>query len=236
MFKALGRLFGASKGRPESSLELHTSETCPECGSRLAQNAEGWGKRPREPFGVGQVGLPGDSPRQSGDWYCPNQDCPARIRERIAHWCAPEAMDIPGVNAALVRTLVGKGLAYDVGEIYRMKLKEIAALEGMSQEAAQQLFDAITASMKRDAWRVLFGLSIPTVGAVEAAALGKGFPSVDAVFAAGAPRLVKEAGVLEAVARNIVHWYGDGVNRRLVKRLEKAGLNLKSELYHAGGD
>jgi DNA ligase (NAD+) len=144
-------------------------------------------------------------------------------------------MNIAGVDSALVGTLVGKGLAYDVGEIYRLKLKEIVALEGMSPEAAQRLFDAISASMKRDAWRVLFGLGIPTVGAEEARALGKGFPSVDAVFAAGVPRLMREGGVNEVVAENIVRWYGDSVNRRLVKRLEKAGLNFKSGLYHGGG-
>jgi hypothetical protein len=56
---------------------------------------------------------------------------------------------------------------------------------------------------------------------------------VDAVFAAGAPRLIREGGVNEVVAENIVRWYGDSVNRRLVKRLEKAGLNFKSGLYHA---
>ena len=168
-------------------------------------------------------------------WACPNQDCPARIRERIAHWCSPEALDIAGVDTALIATLVGKGLTYDVAEIYRLKLKEIAALEGMSPEAAQQLFDGITASMKRDGWRLLFGLGIPLVGAAEAQALGRGFPSVDAVFAAGAPRLMREGGVNEVVAESIVRWYGDSVNRRLMKRLEKAGLNFKSGLYHPGG-
>jgi DNA ligase (NAD+) len=196
-------------------VELHASETCAECGSRLARETGG--------------------NELNAVWHCPNQDCPARIRERIAHWCSPEAMDIAGVDAELVGTLVSKGLTYDVGEIYRLKLKEIAALEGMSPEAAQRLFDAITASMKRDAWRVLFGLGIPAVGAVEARALGKGFPSVDAVFAAGAPRLMREGVVNDVVAENLVRWYADSVNRRMVKRLEKAGLNFRSELYRPGG-
>lgn len=192
---------------------FHPTATCPECGSRLA--------RPR------------DAADPAG-WNCPNQDCPPQIRARIEHWCSPEAMDIAGVDAALVATLVGRGLTYDVAEIYRLKLKEIAALEGMSPERAQQLFDAITASMKRDAWRLLFGLGIPLVGAAEAQALGRGFPSVDAVFAAGAPRLMQDAGVSEAVAQCVLRWHSDGVNRRLVKRLEKAGLNFKSELFRPG--
>ena len=61
--------------------------------------------------------------------------------------------------------------------------------------------------------------------------MGKGFPTVDAVCAAGVPHLMKEAGVSEAVAQSIVWWSGDNVNRKLVKRLFKFGVNFKSELY-----
>lgn len=210
MLKALGRIFS----KPEvSHLELHVTQTCSECGTKLARSVE----------------------QARTDWSCPNLDCPARLRERITHWCSAEAMDIAGGDAVLVAKLVGKGLAYDVAELYRIKLKELAALEGMDEAHAKNFFDAITASMKRDSSRVLFGLGIPLVNAVEAQALAKGFPTVDAVFAAGEARLVKDAGVSEAVAQSVTRWYGDNVNRRLVKRLEKAGVNFKSELYRAAG-
>jgi hypothetical protein len=29
------------------------------------------------------------------------------------------------------------------------------------------------------------------------------------------------------MARNVTHWYGDPVNRKLVRRLAKAGVNFK---------
>lgn len=213
MMKSLARWLGLTGGKSVAGgMAFHPTATCPECGSQLARAREA---------------------AVEAAWACPNQDCPPRVRERIAHWCSPESMDIAGVDAALVATLVGKGLTYDVGEIYRLKLKEIVALEGMSQAAAQKTFDGITASMKRDAWRLLFGLDIPLVGAAEAQALGKGFPTVDAVFAAGASRLMKDAVVSEAVAQSVTRWYSDNVNRRLVKRLEKAGVNFKSELYRS---
>ena len=139
-------------------------------------------------------------------------------------------MDVPGADAQLIALLVERGLVRDVAELYRIKVKELTALPGMDAVAAQKIFDALSASLKRDAWRLLFGLNIPLVGAAEAQELLRGFPTVDAVFAAGAPRLMKDAGVSEAVAQSVVRWHSDGVNRRLVRRLRKAGLNFRSEL------
>ena len=49
-------------------------------------------------------------------------------------------------------------------------------------------------------------------------------PAVDDILAAGPERLVKQAGVNDAVARNIAYWYADNVNRRLVRRLRTPDL------------
>ena len=193
--------------KPEKGKTFHDSATCPECGSKLCATTG------------------------HDNWTCPNPDCPAQMRRWLAHWCAPDVMDVAGVDEKLVYLLVERGLAQDVAELYRLKVKEIGALPGWNTEAAQQLFNALTDSTKRDAWRLLFGLSIPQVGAVEAQALARGFPSVAAVFAAGVPRLMKDAKISEAAARNIVRWHSDSINRKLVRRLQKAGLNFKSESY-----
>ena len=128
----------------------------------------------------------------------------------------------------MVALLVQRGLVRDIAELYRVKQKELAALPGIDPATAQHFFDAISASMKREAWRVIFGLGIPQVGATEAQALGRAFPTVDVALSAGAPRLVQDAGLSEAAAQSIVRWYGDGVNRKVLKRLEKLGVNLKS--------
>jgi len=161
-------------------------------------------------------------------WRCPNPDCPAQVRARIEHWCSPAAMDIAGGEAALVAKLVGKGLVRDVAELYRLKVAEIAAIEGMDRNSAKKCFDAIMASRKREAWRLLFGLSIPQVGATEAKSLCRHFALVDNVFAASAERLMQAEGVSAEAARSLVQWHSDGMNRKLVRRLFKAGLNFNS--------
>ena len=227
MFKSLITIFAKLVA---SHVELHESATCPECGSQLARDADGWGERPREPRGESKDGSPGVSPHQPSVWHCPNPDCPPQVLKRVALWASPEAMDIQGCDAALVAQLVQRGLVRDAAEFYRLKFAEIASLDGMDETKTRALWDAIAASKQREAWRVLFGLGIPNIGATEAQTLCKHFATLEDLFAMGRERLAKLDGVTEVMARSVTHWYGDPVNRKLVKRLEKAGVNLKTEL------
>lgn len=224
MLNKLGKLLGKLIASP---VELHPSRTCPECGSQLAREAKGWGERTREPAPSTPAGSPGVSPHQPANWQCPNPDCPPQVLKRVALWVSPEAMDLQCCDTTLVAQLVNRGLVRDAADFYRLKVAEITALEGMTTDRAKQVFDAITASLKREAWRVLYGLGIPNIGTVEAQALCKHFPTLDALFAAGRERLAKLDGVTETAARSLTHWYGDPVNRKIVKRLEKAGVNSK---------
>lgn len=228
MIRLLGKMFGqAFRKQKENCVVVHVSETCAECGSRLCE-ADGCGERPGGPPGVAQAGSPGVSPHQPAEWLCPNPDCPAQVRRGLTHWCSPAAMDIAGGDEKLVALLVRQGLVRDVGELYRLRVKELAALPGMDKDSAQKFFDAITASMKREAWRLLFGLRIPGIGAAEAQSFCQHFATLDALFATGRERLIKLEGVTEVMARNLTHWHGDPVNRKLIRRLEKAGVNFKT--------
>lgn len=212
MIKSLGTLFARLVA---SHVELHASETCLECGSQLARDADG------------SLGV---SPHQSEVWHCPNPDCPPQVLKRVALWASPEAMDIQGCDSALVAQLVNRGLVRDAAEFYRLKFAEIVSLDGMDETKTRALWDAIAASKQREAWRVLFGLGIPNIGAAEAQAFCKHVASLEDLFALGRERLLKLDGVTEVMARSVTHWYGDPVNRKLVRRLAKAGVNFKTEL------
>jgi DNA ligase (NAD+) len=224
MFKALGNILGKLM---TTHVELHASETCPDCGSQLARDADGWGERPREPLGKSPSGSPGVSPHQPEVWHCPNPDCPPQVLKRVTLWASPEAMDIHGCNAALVTQLVQRGLVRDAAEFYRLRFTEIASLDGMDEIKTRALWDAIAASKQREAWRVLFGLGIPNISAVEAQTLCRHFASLEDLFSTGRERLAKLDGVTEVLARNLTHWHGDPVNRKLVQRLARAGVNFQ---------
>jgi len=198
MFKALSNILGKLM---TTHVELHASEICPECGSQLARET-------------------GDT---NGVWLCPNPDCPPQVLKRVALWASPEAMDIRGCDAAMVAQLVQRGLVRDAAEFYRLRFTEIASLDGMDEARTRALWDAISASKQREAWRMLFGLGIPNIGAAEAQMLGRHFTSLEELFAAGRERLATLEGVTEVMARSLTHWYGDPVNRKLMQRLAKAG-------------
>jgi DNA ligase (NAD+) len=137
-------------------------------------------------------------------------------------------MDIGGADRALVAQLVNRGLVRDAAELYSLKLAEVAALEGRGRDFAKVFLEAIAASKSREAWRVLYGLSIPLVDVEVASQLCRQFAALDDILPAGPERMMQTAVVAEAVARSIAQWYGDGANRRLVRRLQKAGVNFKT--------
>jgi len=186
---------------------------CPECGSKVA----------RAPGLVeGDEGVV---------WRCLNPDCPAQVRGRLEHWCARGAMDIEGGGEVLVCQLVKTGLVRDVADLYSLKLADVAGLERMGEKSAQNFLEGVEASKQRDLWRLLFGLGILHVGAGVAKALGRGFATLDDVFAASVDQLTECEDIGEVIAQSVVQWHGDPRNRKLIERLRQAGLNFKSALY-----
>ena len=186
---------------------------CPECGSKVFKTV-------------------GADEEEAAAWRCPNPDCPAQVRGRLEHWCSRGAMDIEGGGEVLVAQLVKCGLVRDVADLYQLKPDEVADLERMGEKSAKNFVDAIAASKARDAWRVLYGLGILHVGAGVAKSLARHFPTLDHIFDASADRLMEAEDIGEVIASSIVQWWDDPVNRKLVERLRKAGLNFKSELFN----
>lgn len=142
-------------------------------------------------------------------------------------------MDIVSGNEVLVTQLVKSGLVRDVAELYRLKVAEVANLERMGEKSGKNFIDAIAASKTREAWRILYGLGILHVGVGVAKSLARHFPTLDHILDASTDQLTEAEGINEAIANSVVQWWGDPVNRKLVGRLRKAGLNFKSELYNS---
>jgi DNA ligase (NAD+) len=185
--------------------------TCPECGSTVSRALS-----------------EGD---EGAVWRCTNPDCPAQIRGRIEHWCSRGAMDMEGGGEVLARQLVQSGLVHDVADLYRLTLEEMLSLERMGEKSASNFLRAVEESKTRDMWRVLYGLGILHVGAGVAKALGRCFASLEDLFAAPLDRLTECEDVGGVIAASVVQWQGDARNRKLLQRLQQAGVNFRSELY-----
>jgi DNA ligase (NAD+) len=101
----------------------------------------------------------------------------------------------------------------------------------MGEKSTKNFLDGVVASKARDMWRVLYGLGILHVGAGVAKAIGRGFPSLEDMFAASVEQLTDCEDVGAVIANSVVQWHGDARNRKLIERLRKAEVNFKSELY-----
>ena len=194
--------------RPKNSEAFALEKKCPECGTAASKATE-----------------------DDVVWRCANPDCPAQVRGRLEHFCARGAMDIEGGGEVLVKQIVERGLAYDVGELYKLKLEEVASLERMAEKSAQNFLDGLEASKQRDLWRLVFGLGILHVGAGVAKALCRHFRDLDELLHATEDQLVAVDDVGEVIAASVFRWFGDPVNRDLIEVLRKAGLNFESAIY-----
>ncbi|MDQ1371968.1 MAG: ligase, partial [Candidatus Thermoplasmatota archaeon] len=149
-------------------------------------------------------------------------------KERLAHFCSRNAMDIEGVGPALIDQLVGAGLVKDVSDLYRLTETDLLTLEGVAEKSARNVLDAVRSSLDKDLGRVLHALGIRHVGRTTAALLADRFGSMDALMTADLDELSRVEGVGSVVAQSVKDFVADGDNRALLSRLAEAGLRMES--------
>jgi DNA ligase (NAD+) len=166
---------------------------------------------------------------------CVAADCPAQLKARLLHFSSRRAMRIEGLGEQLVEQLVEKKMVSDVGDLYRLKLEEVAALERMAEKSASNLMAQIEASKERDLPHLVYGLGIRHVGERTAGILSRHFRSLDCLSKATVEELdaIHEIGM--TVAQSVRDWFDDAGNLFLCKRLGEAGVRTEM-LGGAAGD
>jgi DNA ligase (NAD+) len=160
---------------------------------------------------------------------CPNPSCAAQTQRRIQHFAQRGAMDIDGLGESLVEQLVEAKLAKDPADLYDLTLEQLSGLDRMAEKSARNVLAGIESSKLADLWRLLFGLGILHVGAGAARALAGHFGSLDAIEKATEEQLCDVRDIGEVVAKSIVTWFGREENRKLLRRLREAGVNMKAQ-------
>ncbi len=185
--------------------KFHVPEECPECSSRIYKAEDEVAYR------------------------CVNAACPAKRKESLIHFAGRHAMNIDGLGEKIVDQLVDLGMVKDVADLYHLKLEPLAALERMAEKSAQNLLDEIEASKKLSLSRLIYALGIRFVGERTGQLLAEHFGSLGALKDATEDLLIEVPEVGPKVAASIVEFFSESVNKKLVERLIKAGLNVKEE-------
>lgn len=90
-------------------------------------------------------------------------------------------MDIEGLGPAVVESLVNAGLLKAPGDLYTLRIDEVAKLERMGPKSAENLIHAIERSKQNDLSRLLFAFGIRQVGQKAAKVLAARFGTLDAL-------------------------------------------------------
>lgn len=160
---------------------------------------------------------------------CINLQCPAQVKNWLAHFASRGAMDINGLGESLVEQLVDSGLVKNPAELYSLSKGEVLGLERMGEKSADKLIQGIEESKQRPFERVLFGLGIRHVGKGAAILLANAFRNIEALMAADPERLESIRDIGPIVGRSVVDYFQSPDTCAVIERLRKAGVNFQQE-------
>ncbi len=189
--------------RPVDAREFVMPTECPVCGSPIV--------RPEEEAVA----------RCSGGWI----KCAAQRKGGLLHFVSRRALDIEGLGEQLVEQLVDRGLVTTPADFYRMGLTTLSELDRMAQKSAQNVLDALEKSKSTTLARFIYALGIRHVGESTAKSLARHFGQLDALLQADEAQILEVDDIGPVVARSILNFLADPLNRELIEQLRAAGIH-----------
>lgn len=98
--------------------------------------------------------------------HCPNEECPARMLDKFAHFVSKDGMDIQGLSEATLEKFISKGWINKFSDIYRLNQykDEIIVLDGFGEKSWNRLWQSIQDSRNTTKAKFICALGIPLVG------------------------------------------------------------------------
>jgi DNA ligase (NAD+) len=201
------KIVGVSIGKRKiNAQKVVFIESCPACNQRLIKE-EG-----------------------EAQHYCKNTSaCPPQLKGKIEHFISRKAMDIDGLGAETIDTLVEQGLIKDIADLYDLEFNQLIDLERMADKSVNNLLEGIKASKSQPFEKVLFGLGIRYVGETVSKKMAKAFITMDSIIDASYESLVETDEIGEKIAQSIREFIEDEKNIILLEKLKVAGVRFEKE-------
>ena len=178
--------------RPENAEPVKFIDVCPECGTPL-------------------VRYDGEAAH-----YCPNDTgCPPQIKGRIEHFIARRAMNIDSLGPETVDEYYRRGLVHNIADLYNIRVQDINGA-GNRERSARKIVEGIAKSKEVPFERVVFALGIRFVGETSARLLSRHFKTMDALQSATMQQLMEVDGVGEVIAKSVISYFSNPVNKEIV--------------------
>ena len=192
------------KARTGREKEFTMPARCPACNAQVIQEG---------PFHLCTGGL----------------SCPAQLKQLVKHFASSDAMNIELLGEQTAAQLVDRGLVHDAADVYYVTREQILGMEGFGEKSTAKLLNSIARSKKAPFARFLYALSIPHVGQHMAKVLAASFSGIEELERASAEDLQKIPEIGPEIARGIAAFFRQESNRKVIRRMLDAGLEVKAE-------
>ena len=190
--------------RKEDSVPFEMISSCPVCGEPLLRK-EG-----------------------EADYFCVNDECPARKVNSLIHFASKGAMNIESLGDSLIQRMFDLKMIYEISDIYHLEKyrQELVSLDKLGEKSVENILTSIEISKNMNLDKLLFGLGIKNVGAKVATLLCEKYPSIDELMNATYEGLIEIPDIGEVIARSVISYFENIKNIRLIDELREAGVNL----------
>ncbi|MCI7814620.1 MAG: NAD-dependent DNA ligase LigA [Robinsoniella sp.] len=199
--------------RPEGTVRYQIPQYCPVCGAKTVKEED------------------------TADTRCTSPNCPAQLERHIINFVSRDAMDIKGFGTAYIEELTRQGYLKDIADIYDLKEHRDELIEkGIigKEKNTGKLLDMIEDSKKNDLAKLLTGLGILNIGKATAKALARHFQTMEAIQNADLEDLMAVQDIGEVSAEYIRAFFEDEKNKKILRRLKDAGVNM--QVAQSGND
>ncbi len=188
-------------------------------------------KGPRVEEAPDRCSVCGAPPSVEGEYLiCRNPGCPAVQIGRVKTWIKQLGL-LEWGDKTFVR-LFEEGLVREVADLYRLKIEDIAGLEGYGEVSAKKLLDPVLANKKIPLATFIAALGIESVSRETAKLLVKaGYTSFEAIANATVEALSEIEGLGEIKAERII----SGMKGRLAETETLAKLGVVPETVEESG-
>lgn len=160
--------------------------------------------------------------------FCPNELCPDRIVNKLAHFASKNAMNIEGLSDKTILQLFKVLNVTKVSDLYKLQNSDLSILEGFKEKKINNLLNSIQKSKNVTVDRFIYSLGINGVGSKTAKDLARHFGTFENLKNAKLEDLIAIKDIGDTIAQNIVEYFQNSQNLSLICELFDSGIKLES--------
>ena len=186
----------------DSSIRIEKPTVCPSCGS---------------PVEYDDVNI-----------YCSNYWCKERTIARLSHFVSKNAMNIENLSEKTIENMYDVLGLKSVDELYTLSSSDLKKLSAFKDKKTTKILENIEKSKKVNLSNFIYALSIGGVGQKTAKDIANRFGTFDAFMSATQEDLISIKDVGDIIAENIILFFKDEDNRKLIERLFELGVEIET--------